>query len=44
MSTYWHHRLDPVSLVSVTEVVLQEDLVLCSRSPCTDDRPSALKL
>ena len=44
MSTYWHHRLDPVSLVSVTEVALQEDLVLCSRSPCTDDWPSALKL
>ncbi len=44
MSTYWHFRPNPVSLVSVSDVVLQEDLVRCGRDIAVDDWLSALKL
>ncbi len=44
MSTYWHLRPNPMSLVNLTGVVLQEDLVRCGREPANDGWPSALKL
>ena len=44
MSTYWHLRPYPVSLVSLSDVVLQEDLVRCGRDIPAGDWPSALKL
>lgn len=44
MSTYWFLRPNPVSLVNVIDVILQEDLVRCGRDTAVDDWPSALKL
>jgi len=44
MSTYWHLRPDPVSLVNLSHVILQEDLVQCGRELANDGWPSALKL
>ncbi len=44
MSTYWHLRPNPVSLVNLSRVDLQEDLVQCGREFANDGWPSALKL
>jgi hypothetical protein len=44
MSTYWHLRPNPMSLVNLSHVDLQEDLVRCGREFANDGWPSALKL
>ena len=44
MSTYWHLRPNPMSLVSLSHVDLQEDLVKCGWELSNDGWPSALKL
>ena len=44
MFTYWHLRPNPMSLVNLSDIDLQEDLVRCERDIATDDWPSALKL
>jgi len=43
-STYWHLRPNPVSLVSLSNVEMQEDLVRCGMALSNDGWPSALKL
>ncbi len=40
----WFARRDQVNLVSVSNVVLQEDFVGCLRCDESNDWPSALKL
>ena len=44
MSTYWYLRPNPVSLVNLSHVDLQEDLVRCRKELASDSWPSALKL
>ena len=44
MMTYWHLRPNPMSLVNLSHVDLQEDLVRCGREFASDGWPSALKL
>ncbi|MCG7844887.1 MAG: hypothetical protein MIO90_05595 [Methanomassiliicoccales archaeon] len=40
----WFTRRDQVNLISVSNVVLQEDFVDCMRCDTTTDWPSTLKL
>lgn len=44
MSTYWHLRPNPMSLVNLSHVDLQEDLVRCGWEPANDGWPAMLKL
>lgn len=43
-STYWHLRPNPMFLVNLSHVDLQEDLVRCGRELANDGWPSTLKL